>query len=194
MIREERRNRRYAGVLMLLAVFSILLILPVPAEPVAGEEDDTSAQATPHVVTQNLEGEGTGNITGIIFNDMNGNGVQDPGEQGLAGWTILLVQEEDFLLTVTTTDADGSYSFGHLRAGQYGIGEVHRAGWTQTVPQSGSCSLSITGGQTVTGQDFGNHRDPSPVPIPEFPRAYLPATLGIGFLGAALVLARTREP
>jgi len=34
---------------------------------------------------------------------------------------------------------------------------------------------------------------PSPIPSPEFPSAFLPATMIIGFLGAVLLIQRTRE-
>ncbi len=30
------------------------------------------------------------NISGTVFNDINGNGSQGPGEPGLQGWTVLL--------------------------------------------------------------------------------------------------------
>ncbi|MBI3765355.1 MAG: T9SS type A sorting domain-containing protein [Ignavibacteriales bacterium] len=36
-----------------------------------------------------------GNIYGMKFNDLNGNGVKDPGEPGLPGWTICLTRDPD---------------------------------------------------------------------------------------------------
>jgi hypothetical protein len=35
-------------------------------------------------------GNRSGTITGAKFNDLNGNGVRNPGEPGLGGWTIYL--------------------------------------------------------------------------------------------------------
>jgi hypothetical protein len=54
-------------------------------------------------------------ITGTVFSDLNSNGVQDPGENGIAGVTVFLDANNDGILqpgeTTTTTAADGSYSF-----------------------------------------------------------------------------------
>jgi hypothetical protein len=49
-------------------------------------------------------------ISGIKFDDRNGNGVQDPTELGLGGVTIHLFNG-NVLVGTTTTTADGSYSF-----------------------------------------------------------------------------------
>jgi len=50
-------------------------------------------------------------IRGMMWDDRNGNGVQDSGELGLAGWTIYLDQNLNGQLDVgetsTTTDASG---------------------------------------------------------------------------------------
>jgi CubicO group peptidase (beta-lactamase class C family)/subtilisin-like proprotein convertase family protein len=37
----------------------------------------------------------TGTISGTVFNDLNGNGVQDPGEPGLSGRTLFLDQNQN---------------------------------------------------------------------------------------------------
>jgi hypothetical protein len=94
-------------------------------------------------------------ISGIKYNDLDGDGQRDPGEPGLAGWTIFLDRDADGALdpdeTSTTTDADGRYSFTGLLPGAYTVAEVQQAGWTQTspvstVPGSGS-GVSTTGSQ-----------------------------------------------
>ena len=51
-------------------------------------------------------------ISGVVFRDVNGNGVRDPGEPGIAG---VAVSDQD---TVVVTQTDGSY---HLRAGGHGL-------------------------------------------------------------------------
>ena len=110
----------------------------------------------------------TGQITGFKWNDLNGNGVRDPGEIGLLGWQIVL-----FLgpLQVGTafTDDTGSYSFPGLAAGTYDVCEVLQTGWTQTFPSSGlNClartlpgspwgyTVDVPSGQTVSDINFGN--------------------------------------
>ncbi len=103
----------------------------------------------------------TGSISGMKFNDVNGNGARDAGEPGLPNWTISLLGA---VATSTVTDASGNYSFAHLQDGSYTVCESLVAGWSQTFPLAGaSCaantkgySASVSGGNAVTGQDFGN--------------------------------------
>ena len=62
----------------------------------------------------------TGRIGDRVYNDINGNGVQDPGEPGLAGITVQisgdLDDDDNTVNTVRTevTDANGDYLFGDL--------------------------------------------------------------------------------
>ncbi len=108
---------------------------------------------------------GTGSsIVGIIsgqkFEYLNGNGVKDEGESGLAGWTIFIDVDNDGTLDggeiSTHTDAHGNYSFTELVAGNYTIREVPQAGWVQTSPNPEV--IDIQSGNTVTDVDFGNRQ------------------------------------
>jgi hypothetical protein len=52
-------------------------------------------------------------FSGTVFNDLNGNGVQDAGEPGLAGWTVWLDDDRDGIFNnnepSATTNANGNY-------------------------------------------------------------------------------------
>jgi hypothetical protein len=139
------------------------------------------------------EGWGPGSISGMKFNDINCNGFKNDGDNGLIDWTIEL--DDDFGATyITTTAADGSYSFDNLPAGNYRVFETPQDGWTQTAPSSLIYTITLVAGQRVTGKDFGNvERVCNDFPIPEFPSSFLPATMITGFLGAVLLIQRTRE-
>src|SRR5581483_10149890 len=64
-------------------------------------------------------------IAGVKFNDINGDGVREAGESGLAGWTIELDRGADGTVdATTTTDAAGNYAFDGLMAGTYRVREV----------------------------------------------------------------------
>jgi len=79
-----------------------------------------------------------GSLSGIKYEDLDGDGVRDAGEPGLVGWTIFLDRNADGALdqdeVSTQTDADGRYTFTGLLPGLYTLAEVQRAGWTQTSP------------------------------------------------------------
>ena len=52
---------------------------------------------------------------GYVFNDTNRNGVKDPGEPGLSGYTLTMRRRDNSLMdrgsTAVTTDANGYYKF-----------------------------------------------------------------------------------
>ena len=85
--------------------------------------------------------DGPGEIRGVKWNDLNGDGVFDEQEPGIADWTIYIDDnnnrelDEDEASTVTL--ADGSYSFTDLAEGQYVIREVAQESWRQTFPEFG---------------------------------------------------------
>ena len=63
-----------------------------------------------------------GSISDLVFDDLNGDGVQDPGEPGIAGLTVTLLDGNgDAIPGVdpVVTDDDGNYIFGDLVEGAY---------------------------------------------------------------------------
>jgi protocatechuate 3,4-dioxygenase beta subunit len=94
-----------------------------------------------------------GSISGQVFFDVNGNGANDPGEMGLAGWTVNLTGPVSASMP---TDANGSYLFSNLPPGVYTLTETYRPGWAETVPASGTYSVVLYSGENETGWDFGN--------------------------------------
>ena len=100
-------------------------------------------------------------ISGMKFNDLDGDGTKDEGEPGLMGWTITLngTGETQHHETTTTLE-DGSYSFTDLTEGQYVASEVQQEGWQQTHPESNENPVTLPtdnlDGNSI-GNDFGNH-------------------------------------
>ena len=111
--------------------------------------------------------QGTHSISGMKFNDLNGNGVKDAEDPGLAGWTIFLDTNDDGILNgeelSTVTAVDGDYSFSGLADGSYNVREVMQGGWTQTLPGADSFKYVVVLNSDhldAIGQDFGNHQNP----------------------------------
>jgi len=79
-----------------------------------------------------------GSLSGIKFNDFDGDGIRDNGEPGLSGWIIFLDSNADGVLGSNErwveTEEDGSYRFDGLLPGLYIISEVEKDGWIQTSP------------------------------------------------------------
>ncbi len=111
-----------------------------------------------------------GQISGKKYNDLNGNGEDDEGEPGIAGWTIYIDANSNGIFdggeVSTTTGANGSYLFSNLGPGTYTIREVQQTGWEQTDPtgadstlggqNNGSYVVVMTSNGNKTQRNFGN--------------------------------------
>ncbi|HEV3078668.1 MAG TPA: FG-GAP-like repeat-containing protein, partial [Gemmataceae bacterium] len=107
--------------------------------------DSNNASAT---ATVTVAVRPNNSIQGQVFNDLNGNGVHEPGEPGVDGWTIQLLDRNHSVIDSQVTHAldlngDGTidpeterglYRFDDLNADNYAIVEVPQAGWVQTQP------------------------------------------------------------
>ncbi|QDS87628.1 Serine-aspartate repeat-containing protein D precursor [Rosistilla ulvae] len=118
-------------------------------------------------------------ITGVKWNDINGNGIQDAGEPGIGGVYIYIDTDGDDHIDLfepqTVTASDGSFSLDFPGAGNYTVREVVEPGFRQTYPgtaSNGEHNVFFDGTQIVPNQNlnFGNQaaRDfgdlPSPYP------------------------------
>ncbi len=103
-----------------------------------------------------------GSISGMKFYDGDSDGVKDPGEGGLSGWTIHLdgYATGNFPLHLTAiTGSDGKYVFSNIPWGTYTISEEERTGWSQTYPGGDGTHVVIVGptGLIINPNiDFGN--------------------------------------
>jgi len=97
-------------------------------------------------------------INGEVYNDVNDSGTLESGDPGLAGWTVSLVNTSTNSTYTTTTNASGLFSMTGIAAGTYTLSEVVQPGFVQTQPASpGTYTITVSSGQTVTGEDFGDH-------------------------------------
>jgi hypothetical protein len=81
-----------------------------------------------------------GTISGVTFNDRNGNGVQDTGEPGLAV-TVTLQTVGGTIMTHTTSTNNGSYSFSRIAPGSYVVSAADVPSYVRTTPASVTVSV-----------------------------------------------------
>ena len=105
---------------------------------------------------------GNSSISGMKFNDSNGNGIKDPEESGLSNWTIVLKNSTGSIVKTMMTDVNGSYTLSNLTPGNYIVAEVLNPDWKQTLPANGTYNVTVTGGENLTGIDFGNNLPVTP--------------------------------
>lgn len=98
-------------------------------------------------------------VSGSVFLDSNGNGVQDAGEPGVRGCKVFadlngngkLDRGEPFAVT----DSHGNYTLRAVPPGTVTIREVPKHGFSITTPASGTFVLTLAALQVSTGNNFG---------------------------------------
>ncbi len=93
-------------------------------------------------------------LSGTVFYDGSAtgydNGVQDPGEPGIAGVALQLTGtdiDSNAVSLTTTTNANGNYSFGNLAPGTYTINETQPANYLP-----GKLTVGSLGGQQSSNE------------------------------------------
>jgi protocatechuate 3,4-dioxygenase beta subunit len=99
-------------------------------------------------------------ISGVKFNDLDGDGQKDAGDSGLADWWIYLDKDGSGTLNAgdvaTQTDSSGNYSFS-VQPGAYQVREVQQDGWIQTTATT-VYVVNVAAGNSYSGRDFGNFK------------------------------------
>ncbi|MEN8008270.1 MAG: SdrD B-like domain-containing protein, partial [Candidatus Krumholzibacteriota bacterium] len=112
---------------------------------------DTAGQAAIADFGWMEEGGGElASISGVVFDDTNGDGVQDEGELGLSGMRVGL---QGAAILEVTTDADGAYAFADLGMGEYTVKSFGPPGWVATTPEVVNVTIDTAGQAAIA--DFG---------------------------------------
>ena len=137
----------------------------VAAGSYAVEETDPAgfASTTPNEVAISLATEGAasanfgdqpaGTISGTVFNDTNGDGIQSPGEAGIGGATLRLFNSQHELAGQEATAGGGTYVFTGVEAGFYSVVESDPAGFVSTT--SDVVAIMVTQDHAATA-NFGD--------------------------------------
>src|SRR6185295_17508205 len=104
----------------------------------------------------------------FVWNDLNRDGRQSPGEPGLSALPVVLEDCAGNIVTATVTGPDGKYLITDIPAGNYRVRFGAPAGFTFTTPNIGSDDLdsdadatgltaciSLVAGQTNLTVDAG---------------------------------------
>ncbi len=74
----------------------------------------------------------------FVWEDRDGDGIQDAGEPGVSGVTVKLLDCQGVILDTTTTSAQGYYGFENLAPGCYIVQFVEPEGFDFTLPNQGT--------------------------------------------------------
>jgi hypothetical protein len=88
----------------------------------------------------------TATVRGLVFEDVNRNGVQDTGETGTGGWTVQVVNGAGAVLASGTTDGGGNYVLTGVGAGAVAVSLADRPGWLRTLSPLPLGGVLLSGG------------------------------------------------
>ncbi|MBC7783793.1 MAG: hypothetical protein H7144_08125 [Burkholderiales bacterium] len=102
----------------------------------------------------------TGYVAGLLFNDTNGNGVQNSNETVAVGRTVYIDVNNNNKLDSgeksVLTDSAGKYKLANLAAGTYRVRRVMPTGYRLTTPSLGYHLVTLGPGQVMQNLNFGS--------------------------------------
>ncbi len=110
----------------------------------------------------------TGSIEGIVWHDMNRDGVMDPSEPPLSGARIFLYDSSSQLVALYNTTSNGVYGFLGLEPGEYQVVETNPPGYKSST--SDVVTTTVSAG-SVSVVNFGDYWVPTPTPTTPPPTA-----------------------
>lgn len=121
-------------------------------------------------------GVGDGSINGQIFDDLNRNGVRDPGEQPLNDWTVQLTSVDRGIIIesiISSSDVngngsiepseEGTFHFNHLPAGEYTVTSTPTRAFELETPEKKTLTVSLGADQQVQNLTFAARRTPTAI-------------------------------
>ncbi len=123
-----------------------------------GTYDDAYADNLSFVLT-NPTAATTGKVSGTIFKDTNGNGIQSGStETGLSGWMVYVDANNNSQFdpgeTFATTNSSGAFTL-TLKPGKYTLRAQVRSGFAETTPKTFAFTVTVAAGGSITGEKFG---------------------------------------
>jgi probable HAF family extracellular repeat protein len=101
-----------------------------------------------------------GSVTGTLFDDVNGNGTIDSGEQGILDQIVFIDKNNNGKLDSgelsAVTNSAGVYTITNVPAGNVHVSEVVPSGFRVAAPTSRSYTVVLTAGQTLSNLNFAN--------------------------------------
>ena len=99
-------------------------------------------------------------MNGIVFHDLNENGIREDGEPGLTDWSVQFISplgaESSF------TNLEGYYNFSHVPIGECTVKVNVQSGWEQIYPRVGKpLAYTFYSYDNILISDFGIHKIPS---------------------------------
>ncbi len=106
-----------------------------------------------------------GTVSGTTWDDADGDGIRDAGDNGIAGFTTWVDYDGDNALDAgepgAVSSGTGAYSITGVRAGSWTLRQLPNGAYACRFPSGCTYALTLASGGTLTARDFGQHVDRS---------------------------------
>ncbi|MDW7672044.1 MAG: SdrD B-like domain-containing protein, partial [Bacillota bacterium] len=156
-------NGEYRFIALPTGTYTVEVITPAGLTPSTLTAYTVVANVGGYYLDNDFGFYGSGTIGDFVWKDTNGDGIQDEGEFGFEGITVMLILDENRngidddgepVVAVMVTDEDGYYLFENLPAGQYLVLVYETPeGWASTTPRM--LVVDLAPGDDYDKADFG---------------------------------------
>jgi hypothetical protein len=124
-------------------------------DPATGKTETTTLDPDEHDMNWDMGlVKSEAKIGDTVWMDDNGNGAQDPGEKGVKGVKVELLDENGNVVDTATTDENGRYGFTIKKAGKYRVRFDEKYNYTKDCPPCDPAKDSDVNGTNNTTDLF----------------------------------------
>jgi hypothetical protein len=123
------------------------------SDAVGGQSATTTLSAGEYDPTLDAGFYQPATLSGTVWLDTDGDGIQDPGEAGIPGVSVTITLPDGTTTTVVT-DANGNYTYTGV-PGTYTVSVPTTGPNGETLTTNASQTVTLTSGQNLTDIDFG---------------------------------------
>ncbi len=130
------------------------VLAPASATPISPTTQTVTVAAGADVGPLTVGLKPNGGVAGTVYADLNGNGLRDPGEPGVAGATVTLDAFSDGGVDGTVvTQADGKYQFASTPDGNHTVSVLPPVNYFTA--GANSRAVGVVSGSSTADLDFG---------------------------------------
>ena len=101
-------------------------------------DDESETFCSQEIIVNPIDCDAFGSLGNLVWHDINGNGIQEFGEEGISNITVNLFSSNGIFIRSEETDSSGNYLFDNIPNGNYYLGFDIPEEYNITIPYVGN--------------------------------------------------------